>query len=274
MPSHLDENIHTNKPPKPHFIQKHPWVRSKIIEVWGAVFAVLYGSTKKLWVTGVRYMKNGAKRWPIRDVSVIDESWLQAQIHKLKEAGRGVIILNHHCSKFPDYLPAFWYLGDDILRQTLFFTGPYNLEMNRKQFPWYQFEPAVEGGRNEMHGLLEVLKMKLKAIHQEWGYIFLIPAWPWEDYGNNKPFQALFGQILRWLSHESAPEGSAPEIPIMAFHIEHSEPISYGKILLKRFGLFRYNTTLEWKLTRLSEWPDRGWVKQRAFYNQLFKKSP
>ena len=143
-------------------------------------------------------MKNGSKSGKYNGIITREEESLIADIEELKKQGRWIIIGNHHSSKFPDYLPMFWYLWDDILEKTLFFTGPYNLEMNRREFPGYEFVAAVESGREEMHELMETVKLKLKKMKDQWGYIFLLPAGPWEDSGN-KPFQALFGQILRWL---------------------------------------------------------------------------
>lgn len=257
----------------PNFVQRHPAIWSKIIEVWWRVFALVYGSEKKLGKLGVRYMRNGQKRWPIQGIVISDQIRLQEDIKRLKQAWKWVIIWNHHSSKFPDYLPVFWCVWDDILQKTLFFTGPYNLEMNRKLFPDYQFEPAVERGKNEMHKLNLVLKGKLQEMKDKWGYIFLLPAWPGVDSGD-KPFQALFGQILRGLAWEGGIDwSSGSETPVMTFHVEHSEPLSYGKIVLKRLGYADYRSSVQGVLTQAADWPERWWAEQRVFYNRLFKKS-
>jgi len=39
--------------------------------------------------------------------------------------------------------------------------------MNRKQFPGYEFVAAVERGREEMHELMEGVKLKLKKMKEE-----------------------------------------------------------------------------------------------------------
>lgn len=242
--------------------QSEKGIRPVLIQVWWAVFHTLLGGDPKLWITGVRYMRKKQRRWENVRVEKRDPEKLAQHIAALKEHGKWIIIMNHHSGNFADYLPVFGFLGDDILEETTFFTGGYNLPMNTKEFPQYQFQRWDPLGWVEAKDFLKKIWWITVEKERDGGYIFLIPAWAGRDDGT-KPFGAAFHHIIRDLSWDT---------PILAFHVEHDQEVGYGKILLSRLGLGSYTSRIQSALSTVSDWRSIPKEHRREYYNSLFKK--
>lgn len=238
-------------------------VRPTLIRVWWAVFHAMYGWDKRLGVTWVTYMGNGEKRWKHVHMNV-DEVALRRDILALKDAWKWIIILNHASWIFADYLPAFWYLGDDILSETTLYTAGFNLPMNQSEFPEYDFREANPTTIKKKKQLLYELWARILEIEWQGWYLFIVPAWIGKDDGN-KPFLPAFNHILWNIS---------PDTPVLSFRTSYDSPVSYGKILLARRWLAEFQTTLESRMSRALDWQSVDKDKRREYYNSLFKKSP
>lgn len=244
----------------------HNWIERlspTLIRFGWAVFHALYGGDRRLWVTGITYMGNGNKRGKHMNMHV-DEKSLNDDIFALKDAWRWIIILNHASWIFADYLPTFWFLGDDLLREATIYTAGFNLPMNEQEFPDYDFRRVNPKSIKDKKTFLTGLWERILEI-EWWGwYLFIVPAWPGKDEGN-KPFLAAFNHIVSQISSDT---------PILALRTTFDSDVTYGKILLARSWLATIDTTLESKITKASEWK---WVPKqlrREYYNSLFKKSP
>lgn len=236
-------------------------LRSLAIQVGGAVFHILLWNQASLETTWRLYMGEKWKDGSYPDIS-FNPMKLSTDIWILEERWRWIIIMNHDSWIFPDYLPIFGLVSDDILTKTTFYTWPYNLAMNRARFPWYHFESTVENDNfKDKKTLLEKVKTTTANLSAEWGYIFLMPAGAGKDDGG-KPFQAIFSHIIKGLNGDT---------PVLAIHVEHKGEVSYGSVLRKHFRQRSFKTNIASEMTYVKDWPQTSWPEQRRYYNQLFK---
>ncbi len=258
-----NQKVEIDRPQEPS-LRLSPNILDLVTRVAWSCFHRLYGSCPKLGRTGVLYMKNGKKRSELRGVELPNRDELQAYIEALKAEWKWVIILNHASWIFADYLPIFWYIGDDILSETTIYTAGFNLAMNQAEFPDYDFRSVDPTTHRKKKQFLTELWARCIEIEREWGYIFIVPAWPGRDDGN-KPFLAAFNHIV---------SGISPNTPVLALHISHDTNVSYSKILLARFWVSNFKTSIASELNTASEWQNSPKKHRRDFYNGLFQKIP
>ena len=91
---------------------------------------------------------------------------MQPQI--LKTICYGIIMSNHESWTFSDYLPLLAALWDGILKKTIFYTGSYNLSMNRKESPEYEFRSAALRTKNDVAILADQVTKDIKKMTEEW----------------------------------------------------------------------------------------------------------
>lgn len=228
--------------------------REIAIRIWWRAFHLLYGGNKSLAETGKSYRSGWRNQGESGGIEIVDRDQLTSQIDALRKSWKWVIIFNHDSGIFADYLPHFWLLWDDILKNAVIYTADFNLPMNTAEFPGYDFRVANPQNLEGRKRLLE----ELKNIGDK--YVIILPAWPGKDPGN-KPFQALFSHILK---------ATHPDARVLAFHTKHSIPIWYEDLVMRRLWGGKFLTTIQSSLTSVSQWPKKWWVEQRSFYNGLF----
>ena len=240
-------------------------IRKTIINTWWKILHSLIWWWKSLEETAKQYIK---KLWI--EIKIDDDS--KNNLNEFKNSDKWLIISNHESWVFSDYLPIFAELWDEILKKSIFYTWAYNLEMNKKEFPDYNFRAATLTKREDVRELKENIKNDIAKIKEEWWYIFLIPSWENTEYWWE--FKGIFQKMIKSLDHD---------FPILASKIEHQNwKWSYSEIwkyILKNFSNKIANIiwesdkldTLSFKLVKswLFKW--ENWDTMKRLYLELFK---
>lgn len=247
-----------NIPDKVSVISKIPInLRSSIISVaWKAFHILLSWSDESLEKTSKWYLNKTNTSVDI-DIESI------TSILDFKNLWKWIIISNHVSWVFSDYLPLFSILWDEILKKCIFYTWAYNLSMNKREFPEYEFRAATLKTRNDVFGLEKYLNEDIQKVNNEWWYIFIIPSW--NSTSNWTDFKAIFQRLIKW---------SSDNLPILVNHVEHDWDIWYKEIATKLF------TGLDWVTTRINsqisyawEWKNLKWKEMREKYNLMKNKN-
>ncbi len=218
----ISKNIERWKQELPHNL------KSGIYSVAWKVFHVLFS-----W--GDTSLENTSKKYlqKAHINLVISEESLNA-IGQFKQWWRGIIMSSHPTWYFSDYLPLFATLGDQILKKAIFYTGAYNLSMNKREFPEYTFRAATLIVKEDAMNLKQQLAIDIEKINSDDGYIFIIPSW--ETVGEDVPFKGISRRIIQW---------SQDNLPVLVNHIHHKSPIS-------RKDIARFMLTGKWETTTIS----------------------
>ena len=231
--------------------------RSAIVStIWKAMHLIISKWNKSLEETSNKYLEN-----------IWVESYInhksRNELDEFKWNEKWLIISSHKSGNFADYLPIFAKLWDDILKKTIFYTWKYNLEMNRREFPDYNFQPATSGNITDSKKILENLEINIKKIENEWWYIFIMPSWA--NIDNNWEFKGIFKRIMNWLWDE---------FPILANNIEHNWNWTYPEIWKSLIWLWDSNkkTKIDFKNATSSDFKDKNGEEMREFYNLLFEE--
>lgn len=219
--------------------------RSLLIStLWKTLHILFSWWNKNLKDTSEGYLN---KTWT--KVEIDDES--KNAINEFWKLGKWIIISEHKSWVFSDYLPLFSELPDDILKKSIFYTWSYNLSMNKREFPGYEFRPATLKNKKDKHeidNLKKQIEEDIKKVKEKWWYIFIIPSWA--NTNKNAEFQAIFQRFIKL---------SDNDLPILENHITHSSSKWYKEIwksiITKNWWITKISSTL-WKA---SDWIDENW---------------
>lgn len=235
-------------------------LRSAVISIAWKVFHVLFSWwDKSLEKTSKGYMKKTHTTINVDDNST-------RTIEELKESWKGIIISNHKSGVFSDYLPLFATLWDDVLNKSIFYTGSYNLTMNQREFPEYEFRPATLRTREDVIKLKDQIKNDVEKINSNWWYIFIIPSWA--NTSEDAEFQAIFQRMIKQ---------AADDLPVLVSHIEHDSSRWYKQIAESMMKWVKSETTITSKLQSAKDWKNDNWKamkwdEMRAKYNKDTKE--
>jgi hypothetical protein len=245
---------------------KNPKIRALLISIAWRVFHHLYGKRHATWVNFLlspRDMRLAvtAKNFLISSCIQVNK-WdnVTIDIEKLKNAWKGFIIWTHATWIFIDYLPLFTQLGDDVLKKCIFYTGEYNLTMNQREFPDYQFRAVPEWRQTWLaKWFRERLKEDIQKVKENGWYIFLMPAGGGRDYGQD--FKAIFSRLIAGLDDD---------FPALSFHAKIGDDglWSYVWLLKQRLLLPEIQTiSLQTRFNHVQDWK---YVDGRRYYDALF----
>lgn len=232
-----------------------PALRSAVISAAGKVFHILLsGGNKSLELTAKWYLRK-TKNFPS-----LDDTSLEA-IQSLKSAWQGIIISNHQSGVFSDYLPLFAALWDDILQKSIFYTGAYNLAMNQREFPDYQFRAATLKNREDVIRLKSDIQNDIATINYQWWYIFIIPSW--DNTAPDAKFLAVFQRML---------EQSNDDLPVLSNQVTHSATWSYSEIAKALLGGEWFKTSIHANISTVADRKDGegkigNWKELRQIYD-------
>lgn len=231
-------------------------IRSAIIStLWKVLHIVISNSNKSLEETSKKYLE---KTWI--KTYVDKESFYQ--LENFKQSDRWVIITTHKSWVFSDYLPIFAKLWDEILKKSIFYTWEYNLNMNKREFPDYEFRATSSQNIKSTKAIIEKLYQDIKNIKNNWGYIFIIPSLA--NIEENWEFKWIFKRIVKEL----------PEyFPVLNSNVEHDWQWSYSEIWKGLIWLWKDKLTkINFANSSINRFKEKNWKEMRDYYNTLFKQ--
>lgn len=233
-------------------------IRSTVISIsWKVFHIILSWWDKSLEKTSKLYVEK-------TNTNISIDNCSNKAIENLKRLWKWIIISNHKSGNFSDYLPLFATLGDDILKKSIFYTGAYNLAMNKREFPEYEFRAATLKNRKDIIRLMKQIKNDIEKINDIWWYIFIIPSW--EGTSDDTEFKAIFQKMIKW---------SDDNMPVLANYVKHNYSRWYKQIAESIIRWINSNITISSQLQSVKNWKDSNWkamkwYKMREKYNKDF----
>lgn len=236
-------------------------LRSAIISTTGKILHLYFSWWDKS-------LENTAK-WYIKKTQTqinIDNASKEA-IQKFITWWKWIIISNHQSGNFSDYLPLFSIFWDKVLKNGPCYTGIYNFNMNKREFPEYTFRPATMRTIQDGKDIINYIDNDTKYLKNTWWFLFELPSWA--ETSEEAEFQGIFRRIIT---------KSDEKLPILVNKISYKEPMGYKDVLLSLLGKKKPIVTIKTKLELVKDWKDiswkaMSWKEMRERYNNLFKQS-
>lgn len=182
----------------------------------------------------------------------------QESIETFKEQWKWIIIMNHEAGTFWDYMPLFFLLWEDILRNSVFYTGKNILKMAKKEFPGYKFITSWYNTISEAKDLIQTQRELMTSIQEKWGYIFIIPAGL--DAREEAPFQALFKRLV---------ESWDMNLPLLISHGQGG--MNYSEMMKNIGSSWPNRFHLQAEMTSLWGWKWQNGSEMKKYYNSFFE---
>jgi len=235
-------------------------LRSSIISVVWRVLHILLKMNNNLSTTSSNYLEL-AKIW-----GGIDQKSMQ-NIEEFSQEEKGIIISNHESWVFSDYLPLFAKLWEEIMKKSIFYTWAYNLSMNKREFPDYQFRSATLTKREDVIILKQQIVEDINNIKKNGGFIFIMPSWASTD--SNAEFQSIFRRMVELIDGDTK---------ILVNQVHHNSDLWYWWMIKSiltnsmRIQVEELKTTIKSEISSSEEWKWLNGQEMRNRYNSMFKK--